>query len=172
MTLNSQANNDQWNQLYLNGRNSAMQQMTMQRQEPINEIDALMSGSQVTNPTFGQTPSSTINPANYEQDVQNTYQDQMAGYNAQLQQNNSMMGGIFGSLGTLGGAFMMSDRRVKRAIVLLGELPNGLPVYSYEYAGDGRKDIGLMAQDVELVKPWAVREFNGVKHVEYKEAVL
>jgi hypothetical protein len=61
---------------------------------------------------------------------------------------------------------------VKRAIVLLGELPNGLPVYSYEYAADGRPDIGLMAQDVELVKPWAVREINHVLHVNYKEAVL
>ncbi len=182
MTLNNQSNNDQWNQLYLTGHGTAINQMQqdyqnklqsglLTRQEPLNEISALMSGSQVTNPTFGQTPSSTINPANFEQDTQNAFQDQMANYNAKLQQNNSMMGGLFGAAGTLGGAWMMSDRRVKRAIVRLGELPNGLPIYSYRYAETGRPDIGVMAQDVEIVKPWAVREINNVKHVNYKEAV-
>lgn len=105
MNLNSQANNDQWNQLYLNGRSQADQELVTQRQEPINEIDALMSGSQVSNPTYGSTPSTSIAPANYEGDVQSSYADQLASYNANLSANNAMMGGIFGTAGALAGGW-------------------------------------------------------------------
>ncbi|TIS09886.1 MAG: tail fiber domain-containing protein, partial [Mesorhizobium sp.] len=54
MRLQNQSNTDQWNQLYLNGRGQAIQQMLTQRQEPINEISALMGGSQVQSPNFTQ----------------------------------------------------------------------------------------------------------------------
>jgi hypothetical protein len=188
MTLNSQANNDQWNQLYLTGHNTAIGQIQqnyqnqeqnyqdrlkaglLTRQEPLNEISALMSGSQVTNPTFGQTPASTIAPADYLGAVQNNFQDQMQIYNQKVANNNAMMGGIFGTVGALGGAWMRSDRRLKTDIVWLGRLSNGLSVYSYRFVNDNRPDIGLMAQEVELVKPWAVREIGGTKYVNYEEA--
>lgn len=169
----SQANNDQWNQMYLNGHNSAIQQMTMQRQEPINELNALMAGSQVSNPTFGQTPSTNIAPPNYEQDVQNSFQDQMAGYNAQLQSSNATMGGIAGLGGSLIstalGGWMRSDRRLKSNIRKLAVLDNGLPIYLYDIGG--KREVGLIAQDVAAVKPWAVMEINHVLHVNYEEAI-
>jgi hypothetical protein len=63
----------------------------------------------------------------------------------------------------------LSDRRHKTNITRLGTLDNGLPLYSFEYVGDPQKrmNVGLMAQDVELVKPEAVQEFNGIKVVNY-----
>ena len=82
--------------------------------------------------------------------------------------------------GTLGGAAMMSpigtfsDIRTKENIKQVGFLPNGLPVYEYEYkpkwkdeAGHG-KFIGVMAQEVELIQPEAViTRPDGYKMVNY-----
>jgi hypothetical protein len=68
----------------------------------------------------------------------------------------------------------MSDIRTKENIKAIGYLPNGLPVYEYEYkpewkdeAGHG-KFIGVMAQEVELVQPEAViTRPDGYKMVNY-----
>lgn len=65
--------------------------------------------------------------------------------------------------------FSISDERMKDDIHEIGELADGQPVYSFTYKDDpeDRVHIGLMAQDVEDVKPEAVKEFNGVKAVNY-----
>ena len=65
----------------------------------------------------------------------------------------------------------MSDIRVKKNISTVGRVDNGLPVYSFQYITGGPQQIGLMAQDVEKINPSAVIEINGIKHVDYSEAV-
>jgi hypothetical protein len=77
------------------------------------------------------------------------------------------------SAGALGGALYgkSSDIRLKTNVRRVGELDNGLPVYSYRYKAGGPHEIGLMAQDVEKVRPWAVGERNGFKTVDYAAAV-
>lgn len=72
-----------------------------QRQTPINEITALLSGSQVQQPHFLNTPNTPVANTDFAQIQQNTFQDKMGIYNAQMQQNNAMMGGLFGLGGTL-----------------------------------------------------------------------
>lgn len=66
-----------------------------------------------------------------------------------------------------------SDRRTKTDIVRIGTADNGLPLYTFRYIGDPEKRInfGLMAQDVEKVKPEAVSEINGIKIVDYGKAL-
>jgi Chaperone of endosialidase len=67
-----------------------------------------------------------------------------------------------------------SDIRTKENIELVGWLPNGLPVYEFEYkpefkaeAGEGRYR-GVMAQDVEKVIPDAIVTMaNGYKGIKY-----
>jgi hypothetical protein len=71
-----------------------------------------------------------------------------------------------------------SDIRMKENIVKVGELPNGLNLYEFEYkpefidnvlAGPGRQ-IGVMAQEVEKVMPEAVFTMsNGYKAVDYDQ---
>jgi hypothetical protein len=80
---------------------------------------------------------------------------------------------IAGGLMSSAGSLMKSDRRVKHDIYQIGEAPNGLPIYSFRYNGDltNHVHIGLMAQDVELVKPEAVVTIDGVKHVNYELAL-
>jgi hypothetical protein len=78
-----------------------------------------------------------------------------------------------GGLMSAGGSLMKSDRNVKHDIKRIGTSENGLPIYSYRYKHitDSPVFIGLMAQDVEQVKPEAVTEINGVKHVNYELAL-
>lgn len=139
------------------------------RNEPINTLNAIRSGSQVTNPTFGQTAAG----ADILGATQAGYNANLASANAQNAANNQFTSGLMGLGGTLGAAAIMSDIRTKENIKAIGWLPNGLPVYEYEYKpefkafGEG-KQIGVMAQDVEKVQPEAVitRE-DGYKMVNY-----
>lgn len=95
--------------------------------------------------------------------------------NAQQQANanqTNAQNGFYNALGQLGSAaFMLSDSRVKTDVSQVGTLDNGLPVYAYRYIWGGPMQIGVMAQDVEKVKPEAVTEFGGIKAVNYAEAV-
>jgi len=79
----------------------------------------------------------------------------------------SMVGNIAGSAGQM--AMMKSDRRVKTNIKVVGKTFSGLPVYTYKYKGQDTTQMGVMAQDVEIVNPEAVAEFNGIKHVDYNK---
>ena len=61
------------------------------------------------------------------------------------------------------------DIRVKENIIKVGQLDNGLPLYLFNYIGDDRPYINVIAQDVEKVKPHAVIEINNIKHVNMEE---
>lgn len=60
----------------------------------------------------------------------------------------------------------VSDRRVKHNIVAIGD-ENGFPIYEFSYIGSDKRYIGVMAQDVEKVRPDAVFSINGTKAVNY-----
>ncbi len=103
----------------------------------------------------------------------------LGGANFALNQNNqafnqqsSTMGGIGKAIGAAAPYVLaaFSDERLKEDIVPVGQLHDGLPVYSYRYKGDPMPRIGLMAQDVEKVRPDAVHEVGGFKAVDYGKA--
>lgn len=161
------ANTDQLNQLALNGRGQAFAENLATRNQPINEITALMSGSQVSNPSqmSGPTPQTSVGGVDYSGLVQQGYQNQMNAYGAKL-------GGLFGLAGAgIQAGATFSDMRVKENIERVGTLDNGLPVYAYNYIWGGPRHIGVMAQDVERVRPDAVHEIGGIKAVDYRMAV-
>lgn len=99
---------------------------------------------------------------------------------------SNIIGGLTGSLGLLGGTgafgssgwlkpaaqsvLSWSDERLKENIAPVGELYDGQPIYSYNYKGDEKPQIGLMAQDVEKTAPEAVVEIGGFKAVNYDKA--
>jgi hypothetical protein len=63
----------------------------------------------------------------------------------------------------------LSDSRVKHHKEPIGELFDGQKVYRYDF-GDGRTEIGLLAQEVEKHHPGAVRTMGGLKFVDYDKA--
>lgn len=167
----SQSKNDAYNQLYLQGSGQAMQESLAQRNQPINEISALLSGSQVSTPTFGSTPQTSVAGTDVAGITQNAYLDANQQAQQSVAANNATMGGLFGLAGTLGtGLIKYSDENLKEDIKKVGELDNGLPVYSYRYKAGGPTEIGLIAQDVEKVNPDAVARVAGALAVNYDKA--
>jgi polysaccharide export outer membrane protein len=70
------------------------------------------------------------------------------------------------------GAFL-SDIRVKRDIVSLGQVANGLRLYRYRYAWSSTLYVGVMAQEVMEVVPAAVtRGDDGYLRVDYRQLGL
>ncbi|WKA31610.1 tail fiber domain-containing protein [Bradyrhizobium roseum] len=175
MTNFQQGRNDAYNQLALTGRSQGVSEALAERNQPINEISALLSGSQVSQPNFAATPQTNVAGVDYTGLVNNNYNAANQQYNAQVGQQNAMMGGMFGLAGTLGSAGMkygpglmaMSDRRLKSDIVRIGTTPHGLPFY--EYSIFGRREQGVMADEVEAVMPEAVAVHpSGFRMVDYR----
>lgn len=169
----SQGKNDAYNQLLLQGRGQAVQEALTERNQPLNEISALMNGSQVSMPNFINTPQTQLAGTDYQGAVYNSYQGQMDAYKQKVASNNAMMGGLFGLAGTIGAAGLKySDKRLKTDIERVGTLDNGLPIYAYRYKGSDAPEIGVMAQDVKKVNPEAVhRQPSGYDAVDYAKAV-
>lgn len=163
------AQQQQYGQNYQNANlnNTSRQQSIAEQQtvrnQPLNELATLLGfspGIQTPNaPSFGGNVAGT----DVAGITQNNFANQTANYQAKMGQQNAMMGGLFG----LGQAAMLSDRRAKTNIRRVGTTDGGLPVYTYNYKSGGPVQMGVMAQDVEKVKPWAVVEVNGLKAVNY-----
>jgi hypothetical protein len=106
-------------------------------------------------------------------------------YKQESQQQQALMGGIFGMMG---GMMKMSDERQKENIVKVGsvfatdvdqdernraadldkdETVKKLPIYSYSYKQDpsSTQHIGPMAQDVEKIDKRAVKTHRGIKYI-------
>jgi len=119
-----------------------------------------------------QSPGANYQPADYTGAVNTQEQMQEQNYQAQVAQQNALMSGLFNLGGSLGGAMIKSDRRLKRDIVKIGKLRNGLPVYSFKFLWSNEPQVGLIADDVIKVKPWAVlTDKDGYLMVDYNEAV-
>jgi hypothetical protein len=86
-------------------RDRAIQEALMRRNQPINEVAALLgTGGGVQMPTFQNTQQQPIAPTDVQGAYANDYAGKMAAYNQQQQSQNAMMGGLFGLAGSLGGA--------------------------------------------------------------------
>lgn len=151
----------------------AMQLELAARNQPLNELNALRTGSQVTNPQFSNVPQQqTTAGANLSGAAQAQGQYDQGLYNAGVGQSNAMMGGLFqlgaAAAGAPSGGFLssFSDRRLKSNIVRLGDHPLGIGVYEYDIFG--RREIGVMADEVLDVMPEAVSVHpSGFMQVDY-----
>lgn len=149
-------------------RQSALAELLTQRQTPLNEVTALMSGSQVSNPfsapAFAQNSQVQAAPVFAAQNMLSDYNTDL--YNAKSAQAGGLQSGLFqlGSAGVMGA--MMSDRRLKSNIVRIGDHPLGIGWYEYDIFG--RREQGVMADEVEQVMPDAVvTGDHGYKMVNY-----
>lgn len=157
----------------LQARQQQLGELAYRRNEPLNVLSALRTGSQVTAPTYvNSSQQATTAGPDLLGAAGMQYNAQMGDFNSQQAAQQNFNQGLMG----LGGAGIMafSDIRMKENIKQIHWLPNGLPVYTYEYkpefkdiAGHG-VHIGVMAQEVEMVQPEAViTNANGYKMVNY-----
>jgi hypothetical protein len=85
-------------------RNQGLNELMTQQQNPLNVLNALRTGAQMTAPSFGATPQTNVAGTDIAGINQQNFANQMGAYNSQVQSNNGAMSGIFG----LGGAALMS----------------------------------------------------------------
>lgn len=86
---------------------------------------------------------------------------QAGGLVANTGQKSTSTGGSPSTLGsiasTVGGiASIFSDRRLKRDIERMGEFPDGLGIYAYRYVMGAKRVLGVMADEVAKLRPWAL----------------
>lgn len=135
-------------------RSNALGENLTLRQLPLNEMNALLSGTQLggqgggaafANAGLAQTPD-------YLGAGQAQYQAALDRTNAR----NAGTGNFFNNLTTLGSAWLSSsDRRLKSNISRIGTHPKlGIGVYEYDIAD--RREVGVMADELESVMPTAV----------------
>lgn len=159
----SKAHNDFMLGSYDEGMNTAL----TERNQPINEIGALMGGGQIQQPQFVNTPQVGVNGTDIAGITMNNY-------NQKVSQQNATMGGLAGLGGAAIGGWMMSDKRAKTNIKKVGKLDDGTKIYSYRYRdkfdGSGLMQLGVMAQEAEKTHPEAVAERpDGYKTVNYSK---
>jgi hypothetical protein len=76
-------------------------------------------------------------------------------------------------IGTVGATWRLSDVHLKRDIVALGRLDNGIRLYRYRYLWSDELYVGAMAQEVREIVPQAVmRGADGYLRVDYGQLGL
>jgi hypothetical protein len=179
-----QANNAIAQQLYGNqftaadlanrARLQGFNELAYMRNEPLNTLNAVRSGAQVTGPNFVNPAQQAVTAGpDYLSASQMGYNALMGDFNAKQAAQANLNQGLF-QLG--GSAIMMSDIRLKENIKPVGVMDNGLTLYSFEYVDEVKSHplagkgihVGVMAQEVEQVFPYAVRTLDdGYKVVDY-----
>ena len=93
----------------MQARQQGISERQLQRQTPINEFNALQTGSQINSPFaggMGFQGGASVQAAPYMQGVNAQGQAQQNQYNQQTAYNNNLMSSGAGMLGSLGGAAM------------------------------------------------------------------
>lgn len=93
-----------------------------------------------------------------------------AGQYSQGKQRGEGKGGLGNALGTAASMISLSDRRLKKNIKKVGELDNGLNVYTFEYTYKPGLQRGVMADEVALIQPEALGPMlDGYQTVDYSK---
>lgn len=163
----NQGKNDAYTQANLAAMGYAPTTMQMDiagRDQLLNELNALRSGSQVQNPTFQGYQGSNIaqTPVMQGAQAQGAWDQNM--YNQQVGSANAFNQGLFQLGAAAAGKY--SDRRLKSNIVKIGTHPLGIGIYEYDIFG--HRTQGVMADEVQAVMPDAViQSGSGYLMVDY-----
>ena len=145
-----------------NIRQSQIAEYMQERNIPLNEMNALLTGQQVQNPNMpGFKEASKGQAADYLGAANMQGQAEMDIFNTQQASKDALMSGAM----NMGSSMMMCDLRVKRNLEQVGYYEDGIPQYVFQYIWSDEWFVGPIAQEVEEVRPDLVFEHNGVKHV-------
>lgn len=171
-----QQQSDARNSFLLNGQNQFFNQ-TQSSLSP-----GVQFANNVLSPNYSQVPQQSVGQAYSPTAIAGINQQTgLANAQAQNSYNQGLWGaggGLLGSglsaMGQAGGiGAFFSDARMKDNIIEVGALHNGQKVYAYNFKGDPRTQIGLMAQEVLKIHPEAVSmHSSGMLMVDYAKAVV
>lgn len=152
-------------------RQRSLEEQMALRNQPINEITALMSGSQVQQPQFTGGQIGGIPTTDLAGLIDSNYQVKAQQDAAKKAAQSQAAGTATSAAATIAAAALLaSDRKVKDDVEKVGTV-KGMPVYSFRYKGSPQTQIGFIAQDVMKKKPGAVHKMGGILHVDYKKAL-
>lgn len=161
-----QQQNDAYNSYDVAARGQAFNEMTGTRTQALNEILGLMGGGAVEAPNIPINQPTAFAPTDVSGIINNEYNQRAQNWQAQQNSNNQMMGGLFGLLGSV-----LSDCRLKKNIDQIGTY-GPVPAYLFHYiwdADDAPRRAGVMAQEVQAVRPDAVHNVGGFLAVDYQK---
>lgn len=142
-------------------RQQQIAEALQQRNLPLNQMNALLSGQQV-----GQQAMPDFNKAGLSQtpDLMSAAQGQYGAAVGDANASNANNQQWMSALAT--GAMMLSDRRLKKNVVKIGRI-NGNMVYAYDYIW-GEPGVGVMADEVRHIPGAVVRNAAGYEMVNYE----
>jgi hypothetical protein len=140
-------------------RTGMMNEEMAQRGANLNEVNALISGQQVSAPQMaGFQNASRAQGADYSGAMSNAY-------DARLNQTNASNAGVQGMMNMAGtAAGMFSDRRLKKHIKRVGQLL-GYPLYRFQYLW-GDWAVGVMSDEIN--QDAVFKHASGYDMVNYK----
>lgn len=94
-------------QMQNSARQQALQEQMNLRNQQLNEIQALMGGSQVQSPNFVNTPGLNMPTTDYAGLIQQNFANQNANYQQQMGAWNGLWGGLMGGAASLGTGWLM-----------------------------------------------------------------
>lgn len=148
-----------------NAASQSLQTQLALRNQPLNEITGLMSGSQLQMPQFQGYSPTNIAPAPIFAGAQAQGAAALQNYGIQQSGANATTGGLFGLAGAAA-PLVFSDRRLKSNIERIGTHKLGIGLYEYDIFGERQQ--GVMADEAEKVMPKAVLMHpSGYKMVNY-----
>lgn len=157
-------------------RDGNINELIQQRSVPLNELNAMLTGSQVTGPQFVGTPQTGIAPTDVIGAEFGAFNAASNNRAQEIAQNNARTQGLFGLLGAglqgagaaggFGPLLGFSDERLKRDVSRIGER-DGLGVYLFRYLWSPVWHVGHMAQEVIKSRPDAVHDVGGYLAVDY-----
>lgn len=150
-------------------RGQSIEEALVERNQPFQEINAVLSGGQIQTPGFAQGPQTNLPTVDFAGLVQQDFANQTNAANTRNTQQGQLFGGI-----ASGFAGFLSDSRLKHDKQVIGTSQNGLDIYTFKYLPEIDPDqatyIGVMAQDLEKIKPENVSNIDGTKFVNYEGA--
>jgi hypothetical protein len=154
-------------------RDKAINELVMQRTQPLSELASMMGGAAPQMPQFANTPITQIQTPDLMGATYASYNGAQNAYNQQLAQRNAMMGGLFGmgasAIPAAAYFFKPSDRRLKTAVRRIGEVARGIGLYTWRYLW-GETGVGVMADEVRHI-PGAVARVGGFDKVNYRKVL-
>ena len=160
--LGEQVNQDNFNNS-MGMRQQDINELLLQQQNPLQMYQALTQGNAVTTPQFASTPGTSVGGTDIASIIAQALGQQNNVYNAQVGAQNSNTAAEASII-----AALLSDRRLKTNIRMIGKHEIGVPLYAFDYVW-GQPGIGVMADEVEKVMPHAVFDVGGLKAVNYAE---